>query len=377
MMRAYSDLYHQLVSLFTLGDKYFPIQGSEIRIQNTAFHSEPAGLNEGNIDDLSIQENCNFSYPVFIPESEGSKNVILLLHGLNERNWNKYLTWAYFLASETRSYVILFPISFHINRSPGAWKDARLMQGSVKNRSLHFGQDDMSTFANVALSNRLSEDPMRFFLSGNQTSEDITRLVLSIRDGEHPLIPSDSRINIFAYSIGAFLAEIMMMGNPHGIFTNSKLFIFCGGSVFSNMNGTSRLIMDRIAFDRVFNFYMNDFEKSIKTNSRLHDFFYLSPLGIAFRSMIDFGRFRLFREEKISNLCGQINSIALKNDRVIPAKGIMATLGIGRKHPKAEVLDFPYPYTHENPFPLLSPPNDSLVNEAFRQVFLRAAEFLS
>jgi hypothetical protein len=377
MIMAYSDWYHQLVSHFKLNDEHTPVQGSGIRIRNTVFISEPSQLNDGNFNDLSIKENYNFSYPVFIPESPDSKKVILLLHGLNERNWNKYLTWAYSLASDTGSYVVLFPISFHINRSPGSWKDVRLMQDFVKVRSSNIGHDKMSTFANVALSNRLTEDPLRFFVSGCQTSEDIIRLVLSIKNGDHPLIPTDSSINLFAYSIGAFLAEIMMIGNPQGIFTSSKLFILCGGSVFSNMNGTSRLIMDRLAFDSLFSFYLNDFEDSIRTNRRLNDFFNQSPLGVAFRSMIDFGRYRIFRQEKIRTLSGQINSIALKNDKVIPAEGIMATLGFGRKHPAVEVLDFPYQYTHENPFPILSPPYDSLVNEAFTQVFSRAARFLS
>ena len=46
-----------------------------------------------------------------------------------------------------------------------------------------------------------------------------------------------------------FLAEIILMGNPDKLFSQSKLFMFCGGSVFSNMNGSSKLIMDSQAFD--------------------------------------------------------------------------------------------------------------------------------
>ena len=93
----------------------------------------------------------------------------------------------------------------------------------------------MSSFANIALSNRLTEDPMRFFKSGYQTSSDIIKLLSCIKNGEHEVIPKTDNFNIFAYSIGAFLAEIIMMGNPGKLFTRSKLFIFCGGSVFSNM----------------------------------------------------------------------------------------------------------------------------------------------
>ena len=110
----------------------------------------------------------------------------------------------------------------------------------------------MSSFANIAISNRLTEDPMRFFKSGYQTTTDIVKLLSGIRDGKHEIIPPTSNINIFAYSIGAFLAEIILMGNPENLLSDSKLFIFCGGSVFSNMQGSSKLIMDSLAFDKVY-----------------------------------------------------------------------------------------------------------------------------
>ncbi len=47
---------------------------------------------------------------------------------------------------------------------------------------------------------------------------------------------------------------------------------------------------------------------------------------MAFRSMIDLGRFRSFRENILGKLKGQIRSIALKKDIVIPANGIVNTL---------------------------------------------------
>ncbi len=159
----------------------------------------------------------------------------------------------------------------------------------------------MSSFANIAISNRLTEDPMRFFKSGYQTVEDIVKLASDIRKGEHAIIPRTRNINIFAYSIGAFLAEIIMMGNPDNIFSESKLFIFCGGSVFSNMKGASRFIMDRRAFDRVYNYYLYDFEKTLTGKSPLIDFLSSSQLGMAFRSMIDLGRLKTFRENILKN----------------------------------------------------------------------------
>ncbi len=63
-----------------------------------------------------------------------------------------------------------------------------------------------------------------------------------------------------------------MMGNPANLFSDSKLFIFCGGSVFSNMKGSSRLIMDSLAFDKVYTYYLNDFENTLNRKSPAYRF---------------------------------------------------------------------------------------------------------
>ena len=147
----------------------------------------------------------------------------------------------------------------------------------------------------------------------------LVKLLSDIRNGEHEIIPQTSNINIFAYSIGAFLAEIILMGNPENLFTESKLFIFCGGSVFSNMQGSSKLIMDSLAFDRVYNYYLNDFEKTLTGKESLVDFLRSSQIGMAFRSMIDLGRFKTFRENILKKLRDQIHSITLLKDTVIPS----------------------------------------------------------
>ena len=119
----YTKTFNELKSIFKSENKKISIPDSDIRIHNIGFRSD-LPLNEfSNINDTLIAENRSFSYPVFTPRNAESEKVILLLHGLNERSWVKYLVWAYYLAQYTDSYVILFPISFHINRSPSSWKD--------------------------------------------------------------------------------------------------------------------------------------------------------------------------------------------------------------------------------------------------------------
>ena len=373
----YTKTFNKFKSLFSSEENEIQIPDSEIKIFNIGFRSDLPKNEFMNDTDKLISENRLFSYPVFAPVRKESDRVIFLFHGLNERSWVKYLTWAYNLAELTDSYVILFPISFHINRSPSSWKDPRAMIPLLKDRNSALGEIYMSSFANIALSNRLTEDPLRFFKSGYQTVEDIIRLASDIRSGLHPLVPKTSNINIFAYSIGAFLAEIIMMGNPENLFSESKLFIFCGGSVFSNMKGASKLIMDKRAFDRVYNFYLNDFENTIEGRSPLSDFLNSSQIGMAFRSMIDLGRFRVFRENILRKLRDQIHTVTLSKDSVIPSDGVVSTLSEFHDKNSLKVWDFPFNYFHENPFPVLDSPLSRKVDYWFEKVFAEAALFLA
>jgi hypothetical protein len=373
----YTKTYSELKGLFSQEKKEIVIPGSSVKIANVDFTSDVTENIFLNSSDKLIPENISFSYPVFIPANTESKKVILLLHGLNERSWIKYLAWAYYLAMNTGSYVILFPISFHINRSPDSWKDPRAMVSFLKDRNSSIRDIKMSSFANIALSERLTEDPMRFFNSGYQTTLDITRLFSSIREGRHPLIPSTTKIDIFSYSIGAFLAEIILMGNPLGLFSSSKLFIFSGGSVFSNMKGTSKLIMDSRAFDKIYSYYLNDFEEKLKVRNPLTDFLRNSQIGMAFRSMIDTGRLKSFRETTLNNIRHRIHSVTLLKDSVIPAKGVVSTLRNTKRNDIVEVWDFPYEYTHENPFPVFDNMLSQKVDRCFDDLFLSAKSFLA
>jgi hypothetical protein len=375
----YTKDFNVLKSVFDPEAPEIRIPGSSVRIVSERFVSDISPDAFLKKDDSSISENISFSYPVFIPEDKASRKVILLLHGLNERSWVKYLVWAYWLSQLSGSYVVLFPISFHINRSPSSWINPRLMQDFVKKRSLGSDEITMSTFANIALSSRLTEEPMRFFNSGYQTAFDIVKLMNQIRSGKHKIIPAGSQVNIFAYSIGAFLSQIIMMGNPENLFADSKLFMFCGGSVFSNMHGTSKLIMDSRAYDRIYSFYLNDFEREINHNCPFSEFLRSSQIGMAFRSMIDIARFKPFRESILMKLRDQIRSIALKHDTVIPADGIVNTMipMTRNKLIPVEVWDFKYPYSHENPFPVYNNESSAEVDRSFERLITKAALFLA
>ena len=190
---VYTKKYSEFKSLYNPDAGNTDIEGTGISIKNSCFTSEISREGFFNRSDVSITENITFSYPVFVPSDNKSGKVIILLHGLNERSWIKYLTWAYYLSEQTNSYVILFPISFHINRSPASWHDPRALYQTMNERKSSQAGISMLSFANIALSNRLTDDPRRFFNSGYQTVNDIVKLMKQIKEGEHEIIPAGSR----------------------------------------------------------------------------------------------------------------------------------------------------------------------------------------
>jgi pimeloyl-ACP methyl ester carboxylesterase len=234
------------------------------------------------------------------------------------------------------------------------------------------------TFANVALSERLTENPLRFFRSGRQSAEDIVDLLQTIKQGKHQLFEPNTQVDFFAYSIGAFLAQILFLANPKSLLSSSKLFLFCGGARFSEMFGTSRLIMDSQAFISLRKYYLGDFLKELKSNSPFSEYIMKSQLGHAFQAMLAPDNLKSFREDMLQKLSNQVRVIALKKDKVIPAKFIRSTFACIKHKVKGivEVFDFPYDYSHEMPFPILNSPNNLQVDQSFERVFNSAVEFL-
>ena len=112
------------------------------------------------ITDNSIGENKSFPYTISAPAGKIKHNkAIILLHGLNERTWEKYLTWAEDLAQNTGKPVILFPIAFHMNRTPSDWYNPRRASAWVDLRKKEVENLSNTSFFNVALSSRVAKNP--------------------------------------------------------------------------------------------------------------------------------------------------------------------------------------------------------------------------
>ncbi len=324
------------------------------------------------IADNHILENKSFTYTIFTPSSKVKRDkAIILLHGLNERTWEKYLTWAEYLAQNTGKPVILFPIAFHMNRTPNHWCNPRETLSWANVRKSKINGLCNSTFANVTLSSRLSKNPLRFYASGRESVYNLWQLVLEIKEGKHPLFKEDTSINLFAYSIGALLSQVLLLANPEKMFNDTRLFMFCGGSILSEMDGNARDIMDKNAYESIQKYYRHYFlEERFPSTSFKNDF-----IEQAFKAMIREDVMQDYRETFFQKACNRIRAISLKKDKVMPTLGVVKALGnISDKI--LEEMDFPFSYSHQVPFPFRNKSNQTLINQSFLNVFGKVAAFL-
>ena len=318
--------------------------------------------------------NSEFPYYIMTPGNARGRGAILLLHGLNERSWNKYMQWGTRLASDTGRPVVLFPSAYHMNRSPRSWIDRHLMMPLVAARTSLLPDTRLSTFVNVALSTRMSLSPQRFLLSGYQTIRDIAELTGSIREGSHPALPDGGPVDIFAYSIGALAAQVMMLSRPSPLPDDTRVMLFCGGSAFGLMNGTSKLIMDSRAFERLVSFYLSwPGRHGPPDDGRFMQIMNDTPEGEAFYGMTSLGRLEEVAGTPFRNSDGRFKAVTFAGDRVIPAEAVTATL----RGADLEIWQPEYPFTHENPFPVMAGEQLQAVDSTFDRLFEAAARFLS
>jgi hypothetical protein len=328
--------------------------------------------------DGDIAENKRFRYSIFAPASApAASGVIFLFHGLNERDWSKYLPWATRLVELTGKAVILFPLAFHMNRAPAEWSRPQLMRNVSADRKGGSPTLANSTFANAAISARLQAYPGRFCWSGLQTFHDVVQLVDEIRDGRHAAVRSDATVDFFAYSIGAFLCEILLMADPDGRFSDSRMFLFCGGSTLDRTYPNSRYILDSDATIALYSFFLARFDNELLADDRLaHYMSSKHPEGRYFRAMLSYHDQKEVRESRFAEMSSRVAALALRRDTVIPANEVLNTLtGDFRDIPiRVDVTDFEHDHSHVVPFPLNT--SDGDVERALVRVFTRAAEHL-
>ena len=330
--------------------------------------------------DREVAENMNFRVPIFLPSGNRPfSKAVILLHGLNEKHWEKYLPWALKIMEETDSPVILFPIAFHMNRAPGVWANPRDMIKVAAERKKFVNNGSDTSFVNAALSHRIQFAPHRFFSSGMQTYYDIIGFIEQVKAGGHPFLSRNCRFDFFSYSIGASLTEVLITSNYRNYFSESKSFLFCGGAALDTADPVSRTIIDKEAYTELFLWFGTLFETVTDMGRRLKEIFFQDlPEVINFKSFLFYDRLQQHREESLRRSNGRIRGLCLKKDTVFPPESAQKTLrGFGGDiNITAESLDFPFEYRHEDPFPLLDDDRNT-VNECFNEVFAQAADFFN
>lgn len=146
--------------------------------------------------------------------------------------------------------------------------------------------------------------------------------------------------------------------------------MFCGGSLFSNMNANARDIIDSEANDRLHSYYTREFFEKESLSASFQDNIHQS-----FKAMILADKLKEFREGFFDKARKRIRAITLKGDTVIPTAGAEAAFGKSSGE-ILEEMDFPYTYSHQWPFPPNAVKQKELVNDSFKAVFEKAAAFI-
>lgn len=335
--------------------------------------------NNIHIKDADVEENKQFKYHIIKPlDGEKIKKVTFLFHGFNEKDWNKYLPWAKTIVEGTGSSVILFPIAFHMQRAPKHWSSKREMYVLSESRKKRFPNIVNSTLSNVAISMRLHSMPQRFIWSGLQTYYDVIQFIEDCKKGNNELIDNDFEFDIFAYSIGGFLAQILKLSNHNNYFSNTKVCLFCSGATFNRLSPVSKFILDSEANVALYSFLVEHFDKILQKDHLLNHYINQDHIeGKIFHSMLDYQKMRETREVLLKKYEKQIYAITLKKDYVIPSFEVMNTLKGAYRDINIAVdeIDFDRDYIHENPFPA-NTTDDEKVNADFEIVFKKVCEFL-
>ena len=378
-------LYSKLVTLFSGGVSFLDDEvpfGKTLVVRNFSFHSparQRGGPSQSLIADSAagseqpdeeIQENNDFRYHVLMPAHvEKARNVVIMLHGLNERYWTKYLPWAASVAETTGHAVVLFPLAFHMNRAPALWADPQRMAHLSRERKRVLPALTSSSFVNAAISARLCEQPERFVLSGLESYYDLIKLVEIIKSGLHPAVDKDATIDFFTYSIGTLLGDLLMMSNMSGYFSASRHVSFCGGPVVSGLHPESKFILDSEAVRKLRQCLLSKerLEALLSDNSEVEK---------AFRCMLDYGTGSSERQERLQGMGARRYVIALADDHVVMVNEIRNTFGEKEKNGiHVDIMQYTYKYRHEDPFPVLKK-MFSNIDRQYQRTFDKICHFL-
>ncbi len=212
-----------------------------------------------------------------------------------------------------------------------------------------------------------------------QSYYDVSDLAGLLASGEHELFREGSELDLFGYSAGATLAEMLLMGNPGGHFARSRGFLLCGGAVMDQVNPVSKAIMDGEAHRELSLFQKRLAERpeTVRDSGVAREIEDRPEVGL-FRSILLTDRLREVRERVVSGLRDRLRIVAMAKDRVFSPEGIRRSWRKREGEPilTVETADPPYDCSHEQPFPLRAK-DAGAVNEFFQELLGQAARHLA
>ena len=289
-------------------------------------HEFPGEAASDGRADCAAKDNLEFRYPLLrghaAPgESTRSRHLIILLHGLNERSYSKYVPWAYQLWRNTGAAVALFPLSFHVNRVEPHW--GREIKQHLARRQEVARNENVHAF-NCVLSERLDAHPERFFWGGLQSYGDVVDLVKQIRAGNHPYVDAEAQVDLIGYSAGGYLSLGLMLGDEDGLFSKSRCALFASGAVLRSTHLSTRLIMDMACEISLMKLYVRFTQRL--ASPRLSHWLTDHEEGRWFRALFGEESERPRLEARLRELAPRLLAIANSNDEVIPAGAVLNTM---------------------------------------------------
>lgn len=352
--------------------------GAAAVMKEVDFHSSVCRNSESMVsEDLSIDTNWEFPLRYLVPEDrhEQYDTFIVMLHGLNERSWEKYEPWARRLCRDLQLPVILFPISFHMQRSDPSWSDLRLQYPLARERrdAASSPADDrrMYTAANAAISDRIAGEPQRSVFASCQAVRDLELLMLAVRSGRVPGLTEDSRMHLFGYSIGCTIVETLLMKDlqrdEHDrMFPDSRAVLFCGGGILGLTDPVRRGILDPHAH-RIMDRFFDDLaagDPEVLERSGIHTLNEFRQVDIL-SSLLRENRGEGLREECFSSLGRRLQIIGLQEDTVFPA----SCLEDFSAYVPVTMVSIPGA-VHENPFAARAGAEEAeMIDRSFDRIF--------
>ena len=298
--------------------------------------------------DWLIGENNQFRFPLLREHRSGPlvrhNHLVVLLHGLNERSFTKYIPWAFQIWTQAQIPVIMFPLPFHINRVRREWGQE---QQAMYGRRREVPGNEYAHRFNAVISERLAVHPERFFWGAMQAYRDIIDIVEQIRADRHPHFTPDARVDVLGYSAGGYIGLALLMENHRGYFNDSRGVMFASCCAVRDVNLSSPLILDHGAEVALMKLYVKYREKLM--SHRLKHWLEVHTEGQWFNAFLGLMPNRALLDKRLREVAPRLLAIAGTDDQVMPPGAMMNALQGIRRDTGVRMVELPLGI-HENPF---------------------------